>query len=1165
MFVQMPPKMSIAEKLAGTRVSHGDYFDAGVDCIVCLPCGGQKIPLQRFSDALHRHVTSRAHTQKITGWQRLNLGTGAFSPQLERQPARCVASQQAPADNHLDNFEFDTASSIRMFRALSGHSVLNPLRGSEIDLDPPTVGEEAELVENFRRAMSVSISICASCGERPLLRDEAFTAKIDVLELLRENEADLTLKHHMTMGDVVYAALKEGVSDDGVTLCHDCNASLGRGVIPPFSLKSGFNYIMLDKLPELTMLERVACSRVVLFCTILKLGGAKTPMAVGSPTIEFSGHVISFPAETRVLAKKLPRGRGEMLKAVGVVFVGTKEELAGVRTIRKYPQLIVRPYRLLEALLFFRAHNPMYSDIEIDEAAIHELDGFGEFLLSAATAASDDARFKDFSATSEVAPDTGRSSCPALEDVFVTSSSQAGRDISMETLQQLRSCFGRRPREPLYHDDCVDEGLRPALFQSFSARQKMSEGLVNDGVSCAFVASLSLLVDIGFGKVVMEDFPNAFEGNWCALHEYAATELCGAAGMEYRDASEFITHYIAERHIPIHAGGDANRDNLRRTEIRVCGDAVVDANVVRESDGSPLHTIIQTTEPINLFAPDTLGELGLRGGIFFDSSREHFIYGYFRSGFFLSEDVLSEGPSMFLLVVCLVYSNFTFDDEIVEARRLEVQNNAPQASNQQAGKEIQRERISVELEPKPLSEYGSFREILFAAFPWIFSGAGFGSFPESPFQQARQKKILSFYDGRFEHPQFAFFLFDVLQRKTVSSGTSMRVRGKKKDVKAFGALMDDVEFQSLLDPAIRNPEGKEARAARLRLLPHLVIGGSKLPFSPMKRRGAMSFLHAETYYRGLPFYYFTLSPPDQDSSLTFWLSDGVSNIGVPLPSLELRTACAKRNPCAAARSFHILVDAVVKELFCLAGTGKSVKKSSSSHRKGILGRSNSLFGVLETQGRMALHIHALIWSLASPGLVSRIASDRALVQRLQKALDNAICSSLPEAFGTPYAKGEAKYRGALSQQRGPAFGTPEFTEHTNMSARSAQIHSPHTFTCWKTGKSHCRLARPQPLKEETGISTIVVSRASAPGFRHLEDFGAIQNDPTAFGKFTVDRVDEVRPIATLGVIAQVDERLLCLETKRPSVWDRSVCEFSSTVLGCTGSNNNIVALGSWRQ
>ena len=192
------------------------------------------------------------------------------------------------------------------------------------------------------------------------------------------------------------------------------------------------------------------------------------------------------------------------------------------------------------------------------------------------------------------------------------------------------------------------------------------------------------------------------------------------------------------------------------------------------------------------------------------------------------------------------------------------------------------------------------------------------------------------------------------------------------------------------------------------------------------------------------------------------------------------------NPLAAARMFQTIVEHVFEKLFgmTLAHKKKSTGLPPGKRPQGALGNCYDAFIIFETQGRGSLHFHAIIWAGIPCQTFSIIAEDTELSKIAAEAIDQTVCASLDQKYHDAADKTGVSRRRARMGGRVPASdpllpvhkvpvtgcpsGWDEFLVHAHSVAASAQIHWKHFKTCQngKIGKRQCRMAQPQPLRED---------------------------------------------------------------------------------------------------
>ena len=449
----------------------------------------------------------------------------------------------------------------------------------------------------------------------------------------------------------------------------------------------------------------------------------------------------------------------------------------------------------------------------------------------------------------------------------------------------------------------------------------------------------------------------------------------------------------------------------------------------------------------------------------------------------------------------------------------------------------------------PVSEFTENKFLLMTAFPHLFAGMNEDLLSDTVLSDKFVKQLLSYRDGRFEDPLFAFYLYDQKQRADAARSVAAKARGTGKELEKLKKLLDDPQFQHSLVEALQEPEGRVARVVRRRLSPFLYATSSTTMFSSLRRASAAKQMEAEVLFRGLPWVYFTVSPADMDFTPTLRLCDGITHLRSEFkftgteqnPSLAERKEMVVRNPCAAAYTFHHLMKAIIQGLVKIP---LDRKKAEVLTERGIFGLGSAVYGVIECQGRGALHMHALFWGGVAPEHLQAVAHIPKCQEQIRHFVDSMAVAWLPTAYHLMVGKVEAKYRGALHPC--PEPGTMEFFNHVWRTAVAVQVHDPHRPGCFKNGP-FCRYGLPAPMAATTGIRAIKVGSYATP---------AEAPKPLAKGlPVTTYELDQSAPLQ------RNDPRAVICQLQRPTALDQCVAEFCGLLTGATGSNTSVTPLG----
>ena len=132
---------------------------------------------------------------------------------------------------------------------------------------------------------------------------------------------------------------------------------------------------------------------------------------------------------------------------------------------------------------------------------------------------------------------------------------------------------------------------------------------------------------------------------------------------------------------------------------------------------------------------------------------------------------------------------------------------------------------------------------------------------------------------------------------------------------------------------------------------------------------------------GAPSWFITFAPADNLHPISLYWADNKEEFTPLLRDYDERYQLMSKNPVASARFFHFLCQLFIKDVL---GVG-------SDHR-GAYGDTEAYYGTVEQQGRLALHLHLLLWirgSLSPQEIRDRIMDPESSFQkRLVKYLES---------------------------------------------------------------------------------------------------------------------------------------------------------------------------------
>ena len=317
-----------------------------------------------------------------------------------------------------------------------------------------------------------------------------------------------------------------------------------------------------------------------------------------------------------------------------------------------------------------------------------------------------------------------------------------------------------------------------------------------------------------------------------------------------------------------------------------------------------------------------------------------------------------------------------------------------------------------------------------------------------------------------------YLLYDVIQLRRSSLGHTLLVkrqnwRSVRDDIASLtvGQLEDAAKAvfngQPINNPTIR------------RLQRDLTTIGMQVPESFSQKLVMRSQIRGLIVRDGMPAIWLTINPSDLRNHLVLILA----GIEVPEDTLSaanaaIRHAAATSNPVAVAQFFNHTCKAIFDGLI-----------QSHSGRIGILGQVANHYGVVETNGRGMLHLHALIWlegNLQFNNLRNRLLQDSDFAHRLIRYLESIIVQSLNSEVDSNTESEPAKIAPSPEGPNSDDEFHQRLAADSNAVACKTQIHSSnHTATCFKyrqraQGKDTCRFGMPRDLRPHSEVGELGV-------------------------------------------------------------------------------------------
>jgi hypothetical protein len=195
-----------------------------------------------------------------------------------------------------------------------------------------------------------------------------------------------------------------------------------------------------------------------------------------------------------------------------------------------------------------------------------------------------------------------------------------------------------------------------------------------------------------------------------------------------------------------------------------------------------------------------------------------------------------------------------------------------------------------------------------------------------------------------------YLLYDVLQLQSSSLGNALLVkcqnwRSAKDDIASLTVSQVEDAAKTIANGGIiDNPVIQRLQRTILTI-------GMQVPESFSQKLKMRSKIKGLIVRDGMPAFWVTINPSDLRNPLVLLLA-GIkyTEDAFPAATAAIRHVTATSNPVAVAQFFHHTCQGIFDGLL-----------GTNSGQIGILGHVANHFGVVETNGRGMLHLHALVW------------------------------------------------------------------------------------------------------------------------------------------------------------------------------------------------------------
>ena len=411
-------------------------------------------------------------------------------------------------------------------------------------------------------------------------------------------------------------------------------------------------------------------------------------------------------------------------------------------------------------------------------------------------------------------------------------------------------------------------------------------------------------------------------------------------------------------------------------------------------------------------------------------------------------------------------------------------------------------KVEVARESLPINSYTDANVMFYQTFPHLFClGQGLSDDQRMVVHRDSVIHLLHQFHQTFARcKELLFTIFNMRQRHAVNSAVCAKVKASPEDFQGFTELVTNQDFKSMLQKACDDPASEEARQLLGTVSRYVTFIGKSVPYSSSEVRYQRQTLYALTQRYGEPSIFLTISPDDvhslklvrtglkpfqnyrlnqtpkyPSSFIQYAKGDEIAQIPIKsLKEVDLQ-AYAAENPVACASIFKDMMEAVFEVFLQTLPRHKSKTSFGSDTKlKGVFGKCRAAFCVTETQGRLALHTHWLIWTGLLPYVVEQLAEYGFFHELIANVFDSHIKCAIPAKYHAKQLVEEERF----SFVPRPFFECEDmdktmvknhYKEKTYDIIRWTSMHVKHTPTCkkYRFGKIGCRLGKPSALRSVT--------------------------------------------------------------------------------------------------
>ena len=503
-------------------------------------------------------------------------------------------------------------------------------------------------------------------------------------------------------------------------------------------------------------------------------------------------------------------------------------------------------------------------------------------------------------------------------------------------------------------------------------------------------------------------------------------------------------------------------------------------------------------------------------------------------------------------------------------------------------------------EKEPQNEYDVTEYALCTAFPDVFMfGTAYNRAVANISPKERHHLLHQFTRHPGRNRQLLGYLFDCRQRHENIRGIDATVKGRRSSIEAFAEMRESETFQSDLEAALEESNGKIANRILDKLMPVLNFAGRKTSGGAMELSGTKSRITEMAKRYTTPSLFLTGALDDINNPLAMrltiqtlrqdcnhfpskdfdlnkerneindFIDRGTVDVigrGTVDCSYRMRAMLAMDNPVEYVSEYKACMYDILSILLGLDPSSTTLRSDSDTIRKtryyadrgkGMAGHTLAFNGVTEDHKKGTLHFHLVAFGGLSPQILQRAAGTQELCNAISEVLNSQFRAKLPtrdiqelifqksfQECNIPLEGRQSKRAVLLEYAYDEALRGKDvlLKESTVDQAKRQQYHDPHGLACMEgfNGHTGCRFFKPSNYSDGTRPVQLVAEDEvdSETGKKSIGEITALSGDAIqARWKNT---------LASFDVRTKPDDRLIVWELDRPKLKEENKVEHAET-------------------